>query len=95
MFNRKTSQTDEKLEVVMEDLLTQMHSDTGDSEGYKYMTDNFVKLYDARTNRARNRISNEAVVTIASNLGVAAIVIAFEQKHVITTKALTFMSKIR
>lgn len=45
--------------------------------------------------KGKNQVSADAVVTAAASLGGIALILGFERAHVITTKAIGFVAKLK
>lgn len=87
IFQKKESKLDEPIDAV----LTRMKDAKPDSDEYKKLLNNLDKLMELQREERSSGISPDAVVSaVASLLGILTIV-AYEQKHVMTSKALGFV----
>lgn len=93
MFNTKPVEKT-TLEEAIEELLLAMRATEEDSTEYAQMADQLVKLHALKINEIKPRVSPDTLATIAANLGGIFIIVAYEQKHLVTTKALTFLRKL-
>ena len=91
------NQTPEKpdLDFLIDDCIDNMTSYTQDSVEYAKMTAQLEKLVKIKRSMRPDRPSADTLAVIAGNLAVALIVIGYEQKHVVTTKVLPFLAKVR
>lgn len=95
MFNKHKPEI-QRIDAAIDDVLAQMQTVTAASIQYGKMTDQLAKLYDLRTRTAgTNAVSNETIATISANLIGIGMILHHERAHVITTKALGFVSKLR
>jgi hypothetical protein len=63
---------------------------------YKSLMDNLVRLNDMKTkSQSHNRISLDTLAVVGGNLLVVMLIIAFEQKHIITSKAMNHLIRPR
>jgi len=97
MFTQKSKPAPTGLDTAIADLLAEMATECGDSPEYAKMADNLVKLYQLRTAEHGNRqqLSPDTVATICANLAGVLIIVGYEQKHALATKALGFVQKLR
>lgn len=96
MFNR-SKQTPEPtgLEKAITDVHRQMIALSADDDEYAKMADNLTKLYKLREHDAPRRISPDTLATITANLAGIALIVGHERAHVVTSKALGFVLKLR
>ena len=95
MFPVKTRHEDTALQQEIDKLLTDMTSMDRRTKEYALMVHQLTALYALKDNKSRKRVSPDTWVIATGNLlGILAIV-AYEQKHVITSKALGFVLKAR
>lgn len=93
MFKKKNTDPD-GLQKAIDSVLNEMDGVSADSDEYAKMVDQLTKLYTIK-DRNPNRISADALATIAANLAGILLIINHERAHVVTTKALGFVSKLR
>ena len=66
------------------------------SERYDKVSTQYVKLLKARAEtQPRVRLSPDTIALIAANLAGILIVVGYEHAHVVTSKALGFVGKLR
>ena|SRR5687768_17354525 len=87
------SDTTSELDEVIDALKSSMIGMDEGSEEYSNATDQFVKLYALRaeTDRKRVGVSPDTLVIVAGNLLGILVIVGYEQRHVITSKALGFV----
>lgn len=86
------------LELAIERLHSDMQAEDPDTDKYAKMADNLTKLYKLREfdkNDEQYRPSADTLTIVLGNLSAVLIIVAYEQKHVITTKATSFLQKLR
>lgn len=93
LINKKpqTPGVDEAIDSVLEE----MKSEMADSEGYSTMVDQLKKLYEIKSSVKQSGISADAKLAAAVSLLGILIIVGFEQTHIVTSKALGFVSKMR
>lgn len=92
MFNRKP-ETDPGLQLVITNLLNDMDRRDPDSKEYANCVDQLVKLYSLKPKN--ERMSKDALATIAANLFGILLIVGHERANVVTSKALGFVQKLR
>lgn len=97
MFTLKSKTEPTSLELEIDAFLLEMKDVPKDSEKYSAMADQFIKLYKLKEvdNNSKKTVSADALVNLAGSLLGILAVINYERIHVVTTKALGFVSKIR
>lgn len=83
------------LDDVIAVLLAKMHEEDPVSDKYAKMADQLSKLYKLKEQDAPKRVSMDTWALIAANLAGILLIIGYEQKHIITSKALAFVQKLR
>jgi hypothetical protein len=76
-------------------LLKEMSETDMESDEYSKLTDHFVKLYKLKAETGHKGVSSDTWALIAANLVGIAFIIGYERANVITSKALSFVSKLR
>lgn len=84
-----------KLDEVIDDLLNQMEGKDGDSKEYEKMSDNLSKLYEAKSKMKRFDINPETLLVVGGNILGILIILAYEEKNIISSKAMKFIGKGR
>lgn len=83
------------LEKAIDELHVQMNAVLADSDEYSKMADQLVKLYKLREHDAPRRVSPDTLALITGNLVGIAMIVGHERAHVVTSKALGFVMKLR
>lgn len=95
MFTKKKQEAPSKLDEAIDRLHSEMENINGDSEEYAALVDQLAKLHKIKNENKPDRVSKDALVSMAGNLAGIALIINHERLHVITTKALGFVTKSR
>jgi hypothetical protein len=83
------------LEKAIDDLLNSMNSVMPDSKEYSQMADQLIKLYNLKGVDSPKRVSPDVLLTVLGNLFGIVLIVGFEQRNVITSKALGFVLKLK
>lgn len=83
------------LENAIERVLTEMGNETVDSEEYAKMVERLQKLHEMKTIESKPRVSPEAALTVGANLLGILMIVGHERTHIVTSKALGFVLKLR
>lgn len=94
MFTRKPVEKT-GLEKAIDDVHRQMETVEADSKEYSEMADNLTKLYKLREHDARPRVSPDTLAIVAGNLLGVIMIVGHERAHIITSKAMTFVTKLK
>lgn len=94
MFTKKTQTDKPGLQKVIDTVLSEMEGVPVDSDEYAKMVDQLTKLY-AIQDRNPNRVSADTLAMIGANLAGILVIVNHERVHVVTSKALGFVSKLR
>lgn len=94
MFTRPTDTNDQLLNEVIENALQRLKASDPETEQYASVRDHLTELYKIRNENRSRRVSPDTVATILANLGGIGIIVGYEQKHIVTSKALGFVRKI-
>ena len=95
MFTRKPSSNRVGLEEAIDACLTRMSDLPADSDEYAKIADQLSKLYALRNIDPPARISPDTLVVVGANLLGIALIIGHERAHVVTSKALAFVMKLK
>lgn len=98
MFKKKPPAEPSALDKAIDELITVMRQADEASDDYKAMTkrlDTLYKLKEVDHKTPDRRVSPDTLAMIAGNLLIAVIVVGHERAHVVTSKALQFMSRAR
>lgn len=82
-----TKKEETALDVLVTDLLSRMAKLDPYSEEYTELMNALERLYKLKTVEQPKQVSGDTVALIVGNLVGIVIVVAYEQKHVITSKA--------
>lgn len=95
MFTQKQPDEKSKLEEAIDDLFDELKSVDGESKEYASMASQMVKLYELKSIDARPSVSPDTKLLVLANLAGIAIIVGFEKSHILTSKAINFVSKLR
>lgn len=99
MFTVKPPASKTGLESAINKLLSDMEIFEGDSEEYAKMVEQLDVLYKLKEVdqkvESHRRISADTLAIVAANLLGILIIVGHERAHVVTSKALGFMLKLR
>jgi len=84
-----------RLQTVIDALLTRMSEEDYDLEEYAKMLDQLTKLYKLKETESRERVSKDTLVLVTANLIGIVLILGYEKANVITTKALSFVTRLR
>ena len=94
-FTKKPAPTPSGLEITIDELRAEMHDLPGDTDEYTKMADNLVKLLKAREYDTPRRVSPDAMVAVVGNIVAVVLIVGHERAHVVTSKAIAFVSKLK
>ena len=94
MFNRQPDKNDQLLTETIDHVLQQLKTVEPETDQYARMNDQLVKLYAIKNENRSRRVSPDTLAGIIANLFGIGIIVGYEQKHIITSKALSFIRKI-
>lgn len=83
------------LTMVINALELEMKDLNGDSPEYAKMRAHLTELYSLKKQDASTRVSPDTLAVVAGNLAIALLIVSYEQKNVVTSKVLGFLSKVR
>lgn len=95
MFTQKDPNEKTGLEEVIDALLADMKNHEPDTEQYSKRVDQLVKLYKLKAEDKPERVKPDTLALIAGNLAGIVLIIGHERAHVVTSKALSFVLKLR
>lgn len=81
-----------KLDDAITEALTELTTHEIHTKEYASAADQIVKLYELRKKR---RVSPDVMVTAGANLLGVLVIVGHERAHVVTSKALAFVMKLR
>lgn len=86
------------LDEAIELLLLEMKSHEAHSAEYSNCVDQLAKLYDIKKSLEKDNkkiVSSDQVLSVVGNLAGILLILNFERAGIVTTKALSFVSKIK
>jgi hypothetical protein len=93
MFGRKQKVEVVKLHEVMDNILSEMAQYGPDSPEYPKLLGHLERVIVMLDSKERRMPSPDGMLLVLGNLFGILIIVAYEQKHVMTSKALSFVSK--
>lgn len=84
-----------KIDVEINRVLEEASYISAGSEEYKTISENIERLYKAKSYEKVRSVSPDTIAVVVGNLLGIAIILGYEQAHVITSKALGFVIKGR
>lgn len=99
MFTKKQSNNTIGVSNAIDELLVEMHEQDKDSEIYAAMVSQLEKLYglkeiDCKVD-AGSRVSMDTLTIVAGNVFGILMIVGHERANVVTSKALTLLTKLR
>ena|SRR5689334_19882776 len=85
----RTSAFDEPIDR----LLAEMRDVEVDSDEYPKMLEHLSKLNDMKSEERKRKVSPDTMLLVAGNIIGILVIVAYEQKHVVTSKALNFVGR--
>lgn len=77
------------IDPLIDEVITQMHTIGVDSPEYDNMLKYLERLKKLKTHERREIVSPDTIAIIVGNLAGILLIVAYEQKHVITSKGFT------
>ena len=94
-MNNEPEMDKQTLDTTIDYVIDQMHEHHAYSPEFTTMVENLTQLHKMKMNEKASRPSADAVISVVGNLAGIVAILGFEQTHVITSKALGFVSKIK
>lgn len=99
MFNRKPAETPHALDETIASLISEIQESVSGSEQHTTMVSSLKTLMELRNADIATAkpatITPDAIVTVAGNLLGIGLILGFEKAHVITSKSLSFVPKVK
>jgi hypothetical protein len=95
MFTKKTPATLTRLDKAIEDVLIDMGGFTSDQEEYADMLKTLERLYRLKEQDTPPRISPDVALTVGANLLGILMILGYERTQIVTSKALSFVLKLK
>jgi hypothetical protein len=92
MFPIKPSE-DPQLDKAIDTLFEEMSFGTGETEKYAQIVSQLTKLYELKS--TPQQISPDTALTVMCNLLGIALIVGYERSHIVTSKAVGFLLKLR
>ncbi len=94
MFTKKPSANTE-LDNAIDRVLFEMQGCTPESKEYAAIVDQLVKLHALKLAESPQKLSPDTKAMIAANLFGIAVIVGYERANVVTSKALSFILKLK
>ena len=91
----KKTERNSHLEATIEAVHARMADVQMDSEEYDRLTTQLSKLYKLREHDSKQTVSPDTLVLAGANLLGIMMIVGHERTHVVTSKALSFVSKLK
>jgi hypothetical protein len=91
MFTKSETPLDQEIARLLEMLSSE---DVG-SDRYAQIADQLVKLYKLQEVHNTKQVSADTIATIIANLAGIIVIVGHERAHVVTSKAVSFLTKLR
>ena len=95
MFKRKASKETQTINEIIDSVTADMLVYGPDSEEYKNLLDYFERLTALKTINRPARVSRDQIALVFGNILGILIIVAYEQKHVLNSKSLGFIPKLK
>ena len=92
---KKQNAVDAALEMVITDLLIELKEENKHSDDYTKLVQQLVTLYGLKENSSRKPLSPDALLAAGANLAGILLILNYEKMGVVTSKALSFVAKLR
>lgn len=89
------NKTETPLNAAMNELLRELVQTEGDSEQAERIVARLTELNELQKTNSSGPISKDALVTAGANLAGILLILNHERAHVVTSKALGFVMKLR
>jgi hypothetical protein len=95
MLIKKLKAEKSGLQVAIDNVLSEMQGFTADSDEYERMVDQLVKLQALKDCERPDRVTKDTLAIIAANLFGIVMIVGYERTNVMTSKAVSFLFKLR
>lgn len=93
MFNKKNQ--DPKLDVMIDRIMLEMENHEGTSEDFNRLMAQLERLTTLKEKNLHASVSPDTKAVIAANLAGILMIVSHERAHVVTSKAVNFLMKLR
>jgi len=94
MFIMKPQKDDDQLIAAIDALYAKMSELSPESREYAAVVDQLQKLYSLKDN-SKSYVSPDTLAMVAGNLAGILLIVGHERAHVVTSKAINFLLKLR
>jgi hypothetical protein len=94
MLAMKPQKDDEQLIAAIDALYVKMSELSPDSNEYSAVVDQLQKLHSLKDN-SKSYVSPDTLAIVAGNLAGILLIVGHERAHVVTSKAVNFLLKLR
>jgi len=94
MFIMKPQKDDDQLIAAIDVLYAKMSDLSPESREYSAVVDQLQKLYSLKDN-SKSYVSPDTLAMVAGNLAGILLIVGHERAHVVTSKAINFLLKLR
>lgn len=95
MFGHNANGESSKLEQATEEVLDRMLGMDPEDEKYSTHLGHLERLTKMKTEHRHNKVSSDTVLVVLGNLFGILIIVAYEQKHILASKAMGFVGKTK
>lgn len=95
MFEKRTDEAQISLDNTITELMNDMKAMDGDSEEYATCINRLERLYKLKEKNSPKRVSPDTWLIVGGNLVGILIIVIYEHGHVITSKAMNQVGKLR
>lgn len=95
MFTKKNQNANPALDEVIDELLLDMKTIVPNTEAYAKSVAHLSALMKLKESNTPERISADTKAIILANLAGILVIVSYEHAHVVTSKALSFVQKLR
>lgn len=93
MFKLKLKNEAPNLDAVITRVLTEMYEYGPEAPEYPDLLEKLERLMKMKTKSRRSRVSRDTIFTVLGNLAGIVAIVAYEQKHVFTSKGMDFVKR--
>lgn len=95
MFEKKADNSHAALDATITELMNDMKTHDGDSEEYATMLNRLERLQKLKEKNTPRRFTPDTLLIVGGNLVGILIIVMYEHKNVITSKAMSQIGKLR
>lgn len=95
MFYKKNPTEMSGLDRAIDNVLFEMRGYTAESDEYTTMVDQLTKLYALKEHENPCRVSPDTLAIVVGNIIGIVLIVGHERAHIVTSKALNFVLKLR